>query len=87
MRQLMTTVTRKGQVTVPVEIRREMGIKEGDRVTFVVDEAGIHFKRGESVVARTAGLFKGRGPRLSAEQLREIAELGFVEHADRREEE
>jgi len=81
MKQLTQVVTRKGQVTVPVEIRRKLGIKEGDRVTFVVDGEEIRFKRGDSVVQRTAGVFKGYGPRLTAEELREVAEEAFVEEA------
>ncbi|MGC2402330.1 MAG: AbrB/MazE/SpoVT family DNA-binding domain-containing protein [Acidobacteriaceae bacterium] len=28
----------KGQITVPLEIRRRLGLKEGDRVEFVVEE-------------------------------------------------
>jgi len=29
-----TTVTRKGQVTIPVAVREELGIRPGDEVTF-----------------------------------------------------
>jgi AbrB family looped-hinge helix DNA binding protein len=80
--QLTKVVTRKGQITVPVEIRRQLGIKEGDRVTFVVDGEEILFKRGDSVVQSTAGAFKGYGRRLSAEQLREAAEQAIADEAD-----
>jgi len=31
----VSTVTRKGQVTIPVEIRRRLDIHEGDRIEFV----------------------------------------------------
>jgi AbrB family looped-hinge helix DNA binding protein len=67
------------QVTVPVEIRRELGIKEGDRVTFEMDEDEVRFKRSESVVVRTTGIFRGFGPAMSAEEMREAAELAFAE--------
>ena len=30
----VSRVTSKGQVTIPVEMRRQLGIKEGDRVVF-----------------------------------------------------
>jgi antitoxin PrlF len=33
-----STVSSKGQITLPLEIRRRLGVKEGDRVEFVVDD-------------------------------------------------
>lgn len=33
-----STISSKGQITVPLEIRRRLGLKEGDRVEFVVAE-------------------------------------------------
>ena len=32
MKEALTVVTRKGQITVPAEIRRALGLKEGDKV-------------------------------------------------------
>lgn len=36
-RSLETTITQKGQVTVPVEIRRKLGLKAKDKVRFEID--------------------------------------------------
>lgn len=33
-----STISSKGQITVPLEIRHRRGLKEGDRVEFVVDK-------------------------------------------------
>jgi len=35
-----STVTSKGQVTIPKEVRDQMGLKPGDRIDFVKDRAG-----------------------------------------------
>ena len=40
----MTTLTKKGQVTIPKPIRDRLGIREGEKVLFVV--------RGEEVVLK-----------------------------------
>ena len=72
-------VTRKGQVTVPAEIRRELGLKQGDRVIFVVERGEARMRPGGSVVERTAGAFKGYGSALTAEELREAAENAIAE--------
>ncbi|MFN8481512.1 MAG: AbrB/MazE/SpoVT family DNA-binding domain-containing protein [Anaerolineae bacterium] len=39
MKELLTVVTRKGQITLPAEIRQRLGIKEGDKIAVSVDEA------------------------------------------------
>lgn len=41
---LESTLTRKGQVTIPKEIRDRLGVKEGEKVLFVM--------RGEEVVLK-----------------------------------
>jgi antitoxin PrlF len=33
-----STLSSKGQVTIPQEIRRRLGLKEGDRVEFVIED-------------------------------------------------
>jgi antitoxin PrlF len=33
-----STISSKGQITVPLEIRDRLGLKAGDRVEFVVDQ-------------------------------------------------
>ncbi len=37
MRELETTMTQKGQVTIPVEIRARLGLKPKDKVRFEVE--------------------------------------------------
>ena len=39
MKEIIATVTRRGQVTVPAEVRRLLDLKPGDRVAFTI-EAG-----------------------------------------------
>jgi len=33
-----STISSKGQVTVPIEVRRRLGLKQGDRVEFVYED-------------------------------------------------
>ncbi len=45
---LESTVTRKGQVTIPKEIRDRLGVREGEKVIFVLrgDEVVLKVIRG-----------------------------------------
>lgn len=37
----LSKVQDKGQVTIPVEIRRKLGLKKGDLVAFIETDAGV----------------------------------------------
>lgn len=78
--EYLTVVTRKGQITIPAPIRRALGLEEGDQVALVVKEdQQVYIARPTGVVARTAGIFKGAGPKLSVDELRRTAEEGFAD--------
>lgn len=56
-------VTRKGQITIPAELRRELGIDVGDTVEMRSDGSRIHVrKRDRSIAERTKGMFRGAVP-------------------------
>ena len=38
----LAKVTSKGQVTIPIEIRKKLGIKNGDKILFVEESGSIY---------------------------------------------
>jgi len=59
----MTTevvVTRKGQITIPVEIRRKFGIEESSKVE-IVEEEGVIVIRKRPSIFDLAGSGTGKG--------------------------
>ncbi|MFC6724698.1 AbrB/MazE/SpoVT family DNA-binding domain-containing protein [Halobium palmae] len=46
------TVTSKGQVTIPAELRRRLGIEKGDVLSFEESDDGIVVRKVESPVRR-----------------------------------
>ncbi len=50
MRTMTSSVSPKGQVTIPIEIRKELGLGPKDRVRFRRDEHGVHIEKAESVL-------------------------------------
>lgn len=58
-------VTSKGQITIPVEIRRQLGVKPGDKVRFEQNNGGFRVVRDihENVFEKWRGIgsFPGMG--------------------------
>jgi AbrB family looped-hinge helix DNA binding protein len=40
MRQVTATVTDEGQMTIPAEVRRSLGLAAAGRVVFIMDDSG-----------------------------------------------
>jgi AbrB family looped-hinge helix DNA binding protein len=39
-REIVSTLTSKGQITIPIEIRRQLGLETGSKLAFMVEEDG-----------------------------------------------
>ena len=65
------TLTSKGQITIPKEVRERLGVEAGDRLEFVEEEKGVY-----KVVAATKdvrhlkGLVPRRGRSVSVEEMK-----------------
>jgi antitoxin PrlF len=84
MNEQLTVVTRKGQVTIPADIRRALGIKEGDKIAFVLEDKQVKLTKKRSAVEQTAGALKSDTPALTPQQEREAAEQAIAVEARER---
>ncbi len=41
MKEIVSTITSKGQLTVPIEVRHRLGLKQGDKVVFQLADQGV----------------------------------------------
>ena len=62
MTQHYTTVTSKGQVTIPQHIREQMNIKAGDKVLFDARDGGIRMHVKNLTIADLQNFMKGKSP-------------------------
>jgi AbrB family looped-hinge helix DNA binding protein len=61
VRMRATSITSKGQVTIPAEVRNALGLKPRDRVAFEVDrEAGTAVLRRVGSIADSYGAVQAR---------------------------
>jgi len=56
--QKQSKITSKGQITVPIEVRRMLGVKAGDRLLFESDGEGVRIRpvRSQSVFSKYRGI-------------------------------
>jgi len=84
-----STVTSKGQITIPADMRDALGLKPGDRVSFELEKDGlIRVVKIQSITDATSGSLKEYAtyPPPSAKELRDFAEEAMAEEALAREE-
>ena len=55
---LTSTITVKGQVTIPVEIRRLLNLQAGDQVAFIIDNDRIALEHRQRRIEAAFGLLK-----------------------------
>jgi antitoxin PrlF len=56
--QKRATITSKGQITVPREIRRRLGVRSGDKLLFESDSKGVRVRaiRNRSAFSKYRGI-------------------------------
>jgi len=82
MEEFYSVVTRKGQITLPVEIRRALGIKEGDKVELSLGDAGqalVILRPVRSIAEATFGAIAPRKQPEDFQELRRGFEDGVAE--------
>ena len=78
----LAKVTSKGQVTIPVEIRKKLGIKKGDKVLFIEDAGRIYMMNSSMEALREAQIaFKGEAERLGLKNDDDVMEMIKAERA------
>ena len=72
----LAKVTSKGQLTIPIEIRKKLGIKNGDKVLFV-EEAGRVYMMNSSMYAfrEAQAEFAGEAERLGLKDEDDVMDM------------
>jgi len=78
--EYIRTVTTKGQVTIPAEIRRLLEVGPGDKVVFRVREDTVELQLSTMTLEDTFGAVT---PRKRPEDFAELREIAVEEHAQK----
>src|SRR5690349_5367200 len=80
MKEITTTVTQRGQVTLPVEVQRLLGVRPRDKVTFAIDQGQVTLSAARFTLESAAGSVE---PATATEDLECVAQEAKEEHAER----
>ena len=65
-----STVTSKGQITIPIDVRRKLSLEPGSRVEFVeADDGSFHLVPATRSIKELRGVMAYSGPRVSIEDM------------------
>jgi AbrB family looped-hinge helix DNA binding protein len=69
MKESLATITTKGQVTIPAEVRKALGLKPRDKVAFVFNQGEVKIEPSSSTLRLGFGAVK---PRKRPEDFRQV---------------
>jgi AbrB family looped-hinge helix DNA binding protein len=78
MQEFETTVTEKGQITIPQEIRRIMGLHPRDKVRFEIEGEAVKIRRASSKLIQGFGAVTARTKPENYQKLRKEFEEGVA---------
>ena len=73
MRKYASTITQRGQVTLPAEVRRLLGVKPRDRVEFIIDDGQVTVKPARFTAQTAFRSIKPLSPPIDIEEQIRIA--------------
>ncbi|MEO8336742.1 MAG: type II toxin-antitoxin system PrlF family antitoxin [bacterium] len=72
-----STVTSKGQITVPKAVRERLALQPGDRLSFIIHDDGTVTVEAETVeVTSLRGVLKAGGKHVTVDQMDDAITLG-----------
>ena len=80
MKQITTTITQRGQVTLPAEVQRLLGVKPRDRVAFAIEEDQVRLVPAQYTLESVAGSVE---PATATEDLDRLIDEAKEERAER----
>ena len=72
----LAKITMRGQITIPVEIRKKLGVRDGDKVVFVEENGRIIMENAGLLALREAQeAFKGEAERIGIDNEQDVVNL------------
>ena len=83
MKEFESSVSPKGQITIPLEIRRQLGVKPKDKVVITLDGDGVRIAPTDSQYEASFQAVPALGKRRTLDEMTEIAQEEHAQEAAR----
>lgn len=77
-----SSITKKGQTTLPKPVREFLGLRAGDKVRYFITDGGVRIMPVRSV-KRLCGALRYDGPTVTLEEMEQAIADGACEGSDR----
>lgn len=81
MKEQFSSVSPKGQITLPIAVRRLLGIKPKDKVAFIVEEQGVRIAPAHSRLAENFQIVPPLRQPLTWKEIETAAHDEHAQHA------
>ena len=72
----LAKITARGQITIPVEIRKKLGVKDGDKVVFIEENGRIIMENTVMLALKNAqDVFAGEAQRLGVKTEQDVVDV------------
>ena len=72
----LAKITARGQITIPLEIRRKLGVKDGDKVVFLEQDGRIIMENSVMLALKDVqDAFRGEAERLSLKTEQDVVAM------------
>lgn len=72
----LAKITMRGQITIPIEIRKRLGIRDGDKVIFLEENGRVIMENAAMIALKNAQTaFAGEAERLGLQTEQDVVDL------------
>lgn len=73
----LAKITLRGQITIPIGIRKKLGVKDGDKVVFIEDDSGrIVIENSVNIALKEVQeAFRGEAERVSLKTEQDVVDM------------
>lgn len=72
----LAKITTRGQITIPLEVRKKLGVKDGDKIIFIEESGRIIMENAVMVALKTAqSAFTGEAERLGLKTEQDVVDM------------